>query len=134
MKRFWVAVGSVALVSGLCDFVFNGILLKDLYQETASLWRPMAEMKSLAWLAVVTYFLFAWIFVVVYGKGYEKDKAGIGQGLRYGFLIGLLLCSVFSLGCYVLMPIPAVLAVCWFVGGMAECMIAGMVAGVIYKP
>lgn len=32
------------------------------------------------------------------------------------------------------MPLPVVIPVAWFLGGMAECLVAGAVAGMIYKP
>jgi len=32
------------------------------------------------------------------------------------------------------MPIPWELATGWFFGGLGECMVAGMLAGKIYKP
>lgn len=134
MRRFWIAVVVVALVGIVCDGLVNGLILKDIYAGTASLWREPSEMQQLAWLGILGYLFFAWVFMVIFRKGYEKEKPGLGQGVRYGFWIGLLvipvICSVF----YMLIPIPVALAAGWFIGGMVEFLAIGTVAGMIYKP
>jgi len=101
---------------------------------TGALWRAMAEVRALSWLMVAGYLVFALIFVAIYRKGYEKDKSGAGQGLRYGFWIGLLLGTTGSIGCYILMPVPLALAIGWFLGTMVECLITGWITGIVYKP
>ena len=134
MKRFLGAVVAVAAVIAVIDMILHTVILMDAYKQTLSLWRPESEMKDLFWLIWAGYGVFAVFFVWIFAKGYEKDKPGLGQGLRFGILAGLLVNAVSSMMCYAVMPLPAVIPVGWFVGGMVECIAGGMVAGLIYKP
>jgi hypothetical protein len=44
-KRAFFAVVAVSIVWSIVDFVIHGIILGNAYQETATLWRPMEQMK-----------------------------------------------------------------------------------------
>jgi hypothetical protein len=69
-----------------------------------------------------------------YVKGYEPGKNGLGQGLRYGFYLGVMVALPMNLGWYAVLPIPATLAMYWIVGGIVEFVAAGAAAGLVYKP
>jgi len=79
------------------------------------------------------YLIFAPVFVLIYSKGYEANKGGLPQGIRFGLITGMLLSASQSLGWYVVLPIPGVLAFWWFVTGMVEAVAAGAAVGVIYR-
>jgi len=134
MKRFLGAVLAVAAVIAAIDGVLHSVILMDAYKQTMHFWRSEAEMNDLLWLIWAGYPVFAFFFVWIFAKGYEKDKAGLGQGLRFGILAGLLVNTAYSMMCYAVMPLPAVIPVAWFLGGMTECIAGGIVAGMIYKP
>lgn len=133
-KRWLLASVAAFIVIFALEFVINGVLLSDLYKQTASVWRPEAEIMGMMWLMSLSYAMSALLFVFVYTKGYEAAKGGIGQGVRYGLYMGLFLVASISLGFYAVLPIPGILAVYWFIGGVFEYMVAGAVVGVIYKP
>lgn len=133
-KRWLIASAVAFVVFSVLEMILHGVFLSGIYEQTASVWRPEAEMKGLVWLMWVGYALFSLVFARIYAKGYEKDKGGLGQGLRYGLLIGLLVASVTSFGWYVVLPIPGRLAAAWFVGGLIESVIAGAAVGLVYKP
>ncbi len=132
-KQCLIASIAVFIVFFILDFVLHGILLKDIYQQTAAVWRPEAEMQSLMWLMWVGYVIFAPVFVIIYSKGYDPGKAGLGQGIKFGFLIGILISSLSSLTWYAVLPIPAILCIYWFLGGMVQMIVAGAVVGLLHK-
>ncbi len=132
-KLWALASLAVLMVMFVLEGLIHGVLLADLYKQTAQLWRPDADMQSLMWLMWVGYLIFAPIFVFIYIKGYEPNKSGVGQGLRYGLLIGFLIAAPESLGWYAVLPIPAALAFYWFVAGLVEHVAAGMAVGLVYK-
>jgi hypothetical protein len=134
MKRFWGAVLAVVVVITVIDMILHNVILMDAYEQTMSLWRPEAAMKDLFWLIWAGYLVFAVFFVWIFAKGYEKDKSGLGQGLRFGILAGFLVNAAYSMVCYAVMPLPVVIPVAWFLGGMVECIAGGIVAGMIYRP
>ncbi|MFA5167784.1 MAG: hypothetical protein WC530_04550 [Candidatus Omnitrophota bacterium] len=134
MKRFFGAVLAVAAVIAAIDMILHNVVLLDAYKQTMALWRSEAEMKDLFWLIWAGYPVFALFFVWIFAKGYEKEKPGFGQGLRFGILAGLLVFAASNMMCYAVMPLPAAIPVAWFLGGMVECIAGGVVAGMIYKP
>lgn len=133
IKRWLFASLAVLVVIAALDMVINSVLLTGLYQQTASVWRPPEEMQRRMWLFGVGYLIFAPFFTLIYAKGYEPDKSGLGQGLRYGLYMGLVLSVMQNLIWYTVLPIPGVLAFYWFLGGMVESIAAGVAAGLIYR-
>jgi hypothetical protein len=133
-KRWALASFAVFVVFVILDGIIHGVLLADLYRQTASLWRPEPEMEGLMWLMWVANLIFALVFVLIYTKGYEPGKAGASQGVRYGLLIGLLVSVPQGLGWYAVLPIPGILAFDWFLAGMVESLVAGITVGLIYRP
>ena len=134
MKRFLGAVLAVTAVTLAIDWVLHTVVLMDAYKQTMHLWRSEAEMRDLFWLIWAGYPVFALFFVWTFAKGYEKGKSGLGQGLRFGTLAGLLVFGAANMMCYAVMPLPVMIPGAWFLGGMAECIAGGAVAGWIYKP
>lgn len=133
IKRWLLASLAVLIVFIVIDMIINNVLLADLYQQTASVWRPPQEMERMMWLFGVGYLIFSPFFALIYAKGHEPAKSGLGQGLRYGLYMGVLLSVLPSLVWYAVLPIPVVLAFYWFLGGMVECIAAGVAVGLIYK-
>ncbi|OGA22556.1 MAG: hypothetical protein A3I02_15205 [Betaproteobacteria bacterium RIFCSPLOWO2_02_FULL_67_26] len=124
-----VAVFVVMLV---LEFVIHGVLLQGIYQQTASVWRTQADMQRLMWIFWVGYLMFAPFFALIYAKGYEKGKPGLGQGFRFGLYMGAMLSVAHSYGWYVILPIPLVLACYWFAAILVEFIAAGIAAGLVY--
>ncbi len=133
-KRLALASLAVFAVFFVVDGVVNNLLLADLYKQTASVWRPESEIQGNMWLMWLGTLILAPLFALIYTKGYEANKPGLGQGVRYGLIVGVLLSAPQCLVWYTVLPIPAVLPVWWFVAGMAESIVAGAAAGLIYRP
>jgi hypothetical protein len=132
-KRWLLASVAVAVVIGLLEFLIHGVLLADTYRQTASLWRSETEMQQMMWVFWVGMLVFALFFVLIYTKGYEKSKPGLGQGFRYGLYVGAMLSVMNSFGWYVMLPIPLALATSWFLSILVEFIVAGMAAGLVYR-
>jgi len=133
MKRWLYASAAAFVVLAVLEFVVNGVLLAGIYMQTASVWRPEAEMVSLSWLFWLAYLVFAPVFTLIYSQGFESNKEGIGQGLRFGIYVGLLTAIPMNLIWYVVLPIPVSLAVYWAIAGMVEMIAMGIAVGLIYK-
>src|SRR2546426_5215828 len=76
-KRWLLASVAVFVVIGVLEFLVHGVLLSGLYKQTASVWRPEAEMRQMVWIFWVGYLVFAPLFALIYVKGYEKGKPGL---------------------------------------------------------
>jgi hypothetical protein len=46
VKRFVLAAFAVFMAWSVLDFLIHGLPLQSTYEATASLWRPMGEMKK----------------------------------------------------------------------------------------
>ena len=131
-KRWLLASVAVVVVIGVLEFLIHGVLLSDMYKQTASVWRSEAEMQKMMWVFWVGILVFAPFFALIYVKGYEKGKPGLGQGFRYGLYVGAMSSVMNSFGWYVLLPIPLALAFYWFLAILVEFIVAGIAAGLVY--
>jgi hypothetical protein len=129
MKKYLLTSLAVFITWTVLDFVIHGVILKSAYEATASLWRPMDEMKMIAMhLAnAVAALTFTAIYVnMIRGKSVQ-------EGLKYGLLMGIGVGFVMGFGTYSYMPIPYSLAWGWFIGIVVEAIAAGAVVGAIAK-
>ena len=130
VKRFIFAIIAVFVAIQITDPIIHGFILKNSYTALQHVWRP--DMMSKMWIMYLTSLIFSFIFVYVFTKGYENK--GIAEGIRFGIIIGLLLNVVGTFNQYVVYPVPFSLALQWFVYGMIEFILAGIVTALIYKP
>lgn len=130
--RLWLAALAVFLVGQGLNYLVHQVWLAPLYGATAEVWRPEADMMAKMPIMFVTGALFSFFFVYVFSRGYQGR--GVAEGLRYGFVIGLFYSLPVAYDYYVVLPIPYELALKWFLGGLAACMILGLVASLVYRP
>jgi hypothetical protein len=69
-KRWLLASLAVIVVMAALEFLVHGVLLSGLYRQTASLWRPEAEMQKMMWVFWLGMLVFAPFFTLIYVKGY----------------------------------------------------------------
>src|SRR4029453_7911996 len=129
--RFWIGFVGVFGFLFIFEWLVHGVFLKGLYAQTPQVWRTEADMMShFPWFAI-SLILFAFIFCLVFTKGYENR--GTAEGARYGFLIGALFTPM-NLGWYAMLPISITLVFAWIVTVLVEFTLAGIILPVIYKP
>ena len=126
MKRFLLAAMAVFIVWAALDFVIHGIILQSAYEATVELWRPMNEM-NLGLMYLVTAAT-AVAFVGMYAAVASKTVA---SGAWFGALFGIAAGVSMGFGTYCVMPIPLFLAFGWFLGTLAEAVVAGVIVGAI---
>jgi hypothetical protein len=133
MKKYLLSVVVVFVWLTVFGMIYHGKILESTYIETMQFWRPEAEMMRLMPFVYVGHILFALLFCCIYTKGLEAGKPGLGQGLRYGFWVGLLLHLPMTVAHYAYVPYPAKLLVAWLIGGMIESVVAGLIVGKLYQ-
>lgn len=129
VKRFIIAVIVLFLCFQVLDFIIHFIILGPTYQEYKDLWRT--DMMSKMWIMYATSFVLSILFVYIFAKGYEGK--GLAEGIRYGIVIGLLINSLGAFNQYAVYPVSFSLALKWFIYGMIEFIICGIVVAVLYK-
>jgi len=126
------AIVSFVVYTGV-SFVVHAVLLKDIYTQHAGAMRAEAEANAILPLgfafALVGFFAFAY----AYAKGYEGGTGAV-EGIRFGVLVGILLCCFGTIWDYMVWPVSPTLAVLWMIDYVAEFALYGAIVGAIYKP
>ena len=114
------------------SFLVHTVLLRDLYLQHASFMRPEADQNAILPLgfafALVGFFAFSY----TYAKGYEGGS-GVQEGLRFGVLVGILICCFRLIWDHMVWPVSLQLTIAWMVEYIVEMALYGMVVGAIYK-
>jgi hypothetical protein len=131
MKRFVIAFIAAFIFIVLWGWFYNGVLLKDVFAEAQSLFRPRDEMMSLFYWIVIGQAGLAFTFVLIYASGFAGG--GIAAGVRLGIMLELLAVSA-RCAIYATHPFPAKFLVLTSVGGFIEMIVTGVIVGAIYKP
>lgn len=129
--RWFIASIVVFIIFFLLGMLFHTVCLKSIYEQTSNLWRAEGDMPL--WMIWIAQLIAAFLFCYIYTKGYEAKPSAIGEGLKFGFLIGLFVSIPMAVGTYASMPIPGKLAFYWFIMEMFIYLLAGIAVGLIYK-
>jgi hypothetical protein len=130
VKRYLLASLAVFVTGMVLDQLIHNVVLKATYESLKHLWRP--DMDSLMWIGPVIGVIMSCLLTYIFTKGYEGK--GIMEGVRFGVVIGLFTSIPMALGTYMMIAIPCSLAVHWFVFGMIEYIVFGIVLAAVYKP
>ncbi len=113
------------------DFLIHAVWLADDYKATADMWRSEAEMEARFGWMVFAQFLAAIAFAVVWAKGFAGRS--LGAGATFGFFMGLALQS-WSIVFHVVAPLPASIAGKWFLSGLLQAILLGIIVAAVYRP
>lgn len=131
IKRLILAILAGWVVIFATDFLVHHLWLGPLYEATKPLWRPEAEMNSrMCWMFFAQFLIVA-TFVLVWAKGFAGRT--IGAAVVFGLLMGVFQ-QTWAMISFVVMPLPAELAIKWFLSGLVQAMLLGIVTSLVYKP
>ncbi|MCI0749015.1 MAG: hypothetical protein L0Y32_00535 [Nevskiales bacterium] len=130
-KRFWLAFAAVYVVHTALSFLLHGVVLQSTYESLAQVWRPMAEMHARMPILYASAAVWLFLFCYIFTKGYENK--GVGEGVRYGALIGAFVSVMSAFDSYVIYPIPLCLALIWLIGGVVTFTLLGAVLAAVYR-
>jgi hypothetical protein len=129
-RRFLLTCVVLVLVAITWNAFVHLVVLREANASVQHLRRP--DLAEKAWLSIV---LTAGI-VMVFVCGYSRfaRNGSLREGLTYGLFFGVLAGLLVDLNQYVLFPIPAAVAMQWFLGGLVEFSLYGMIASRLYPP
>ena len=105
-KKFAISVAVMFVMAMLFGMLVHGMLLHDEYRKLGSLMRSEAEAQKLFGLMVFAHLLIAIGFTWIYVKGKEA-RGWLGQGVRYGVAVAVMMTIPTYLIYYVVMPFPS---------------------------
>jgi hypothetical protein len=129
IRRISIGFLAVFLATQLFEGFVNFYVLGPTYSQWTQLWRPIAEVRF--WMLPFTGLFFSFFFTFIFSKGYEKR--GLGEGIRYGFYVAMMVSLPHAYGTYALMQIPYSVALQWFVFGTVEFVLAGIILAVVFN-
>ena len=125
-KKFIAAVVVGYLLLGVLAFLIHNVWLMPVYREYEGVWRADAVMMHKRWVMLVGQLIFTILFTWIYTRGVE-NKPWVGQGIRYGILMTLLVVVLSACAQYTIYPIPYTLALKWMGGGGVQLVVLGLV-------
>ena len=121
-RRFAVAVIVLFVVALAWNALLHLVVFREANASVQHLRRP--DLADKVWLSLLMTLglvtLFVWGYTRVARTGTMRE--GFGYGLYFALLAGLLV----DLNQYVLFPIPGAVAALWFLGGLAEFALYGV--------
>jgi hypothetical protein len=130
-KKFSAAFIAAFIFMFLWGWLFNGVFMKGVYEQTSTLWRGQDEMMiRMPWL-IIGLAILTFAIVLIFASGFAGG--GIAAGIKLGIMLEILAFGA-RLMMYYLQPFPGKLIAYWTVGGLIEMMVAGAIIGAIYKP
>ncbi len=131
-QRFLLAFIVVFVLLELLNYLIFSVILMPSLEAVKDVFRTGEDMLSKMWVMYVTDIIWSFFFVFFFVKGYEKK--GIGEGIRFGIYIGLFFSFVSAYSQFVIYPLPYSMILGWFIYGLIEMIILGIVTSLIYKP
>jgi hypothetical protein len=129
-RRFLLAC-LVLFVVALCWNAFLHLLvLRETNAAVQHLRRP--DLADKAWLSLLLTAGLVCLFVWGYRRCARTGR--VGEGLAYGVFFALVAGLLVDLNQYVLYPIPAWVASRWFLGGLVEFSLYGVIVSRLYPP
>jgi len=131
-KRLILTIVVMCVAVFLTNFLIHGVWLQSTYKETMSLWRTESEMNARFGWMLLGQFLFASTFAAIWAAGFA-EKQCLRCAVCYGLLMALF-SQAGTLISYVVTPLPPSLVVKWFVAGVVQGVLMGLLVYLVYKP
>lgn len=130
-RRFILTVIVIFIVANVAGFLIHAVLLGPAYMAIASQYRPRGQEKML--FISLAYAAFAIGSVWVYAKGVES-KPWLGQGVRFGIAMWLILAVPSFFIAYGVQPVPMALMVKQVLFEGIDKIVLGMITAALYRP
>src|SRR4051812_44033678 len=122
--RLVAAAAAAWIVAIALGYVINQILLAGMYAANQNAFRPQADMMPMLPIGFAATFVGLLVMSYAYAKGYEGGN-GTMEGLRFGFVVGLILVCFGIVWEYVVFPLQASMNAAMIVDRLVEMTIFG---------
>jgi len=129
-KKLWIGFVVVFIVWNLLDLIIHSGILGAAYQSEEMMRVFRSDMMSKMWIFYVVSLFTSFFFTLIFSK-WHKGK-GIVEGVQYGVYMGLLMATPMAYSSYAMYPIPYSIALQWFIYGMIQYVILGIVVAMVF--
>ena len=130
-KKFILTVIAVFIVANVLGMVIHAVLLEPEYAKLPNLYRGK-DSVLLFWINL-GYLAFAIGATWIYGKGLEANRPWMGQGLRFGLALWLVLAVPSFVIAYAVQPVPSSLMLKQVGYELVGKLLIGLVIAAIYR-
>lgn len=131
VKKLVLTIIVVFVVANITGFLIHALLLAPDYMAVKEHYRPEGQEKML-WICLA-YLAFAIGSVIVYAKGVEA-KSWLGQGIRFGLLMWLVLAVPSFFIAYAVQPVPTMLMLKQVMFEGIDKIVLGVITAALYHP
>ena len=129
--RLLLTIVVVFVVANFTGYFIHAVWLKQDYMPVANLYRPEGQEKMV--FIILAYLSFAVGSVWAYAHGVE-NKPWLGQGLRFGLVLWLILSVPWFFITYAVQPIPALLLAKQVIMEGIDKIVLGVIIAALYRP
>jgi hypothetical protein len=129
-KNFWISFVVIFIAMSVLSLIIHSVILGPVYQSDAmkNIWRT--DMMSKMWIYYLVCLFISFFFVLIYSK-WQKGK-GMSEGIQYGVYTGFLMSVPMAYSTYAMIPLPYSVAAQWFIYGMIQYIILGIIVSLVY--
>ena len=131
VKKLVLTIIVVFVVANITGFLIHALLLAPDYMAVKEHYRPEGQEKMI-WICLA-YLAFAIGSVIVYAKGVEA-KPWLGQGIRFGLLMWLVLAVPSFFIAYAVQPVPTMLMAKQVLFEGIDKIVLGVITAALYRP
>jgi hypothetical protein len=131
-KRFLISVIVIFILWMGLDFLIHGQLLHSDYSQLPNLFRSEQDSQQYFVYMLFAHVLMSVGFVWIYLKG-KEDKPFVGQGLRFGLAVALLMEIPGYMIYYVVQPLPTEMVCKQMVFSTIEVLVLGVAVAWLNK-
>jgi magnesium-transporting ATPase (P-type) len=129
--RFWISVVVTAVLCLMSGFVVHGMLLHADYLQLPNLLRSETDAQGYFGWMILADVLMGFGLTWIYRQGRETGKSPVGQGLRFGAAIAVLMTVPMYLIYYAVQPWPGGVVVKQITYDVVAILVIGVVVAFI---
>ena len=130
--RFWISVAVLFVVSMLLGMVVHGMVLGPDYAKLQNLFRAPADSQAHFPYMIAAHIVMAIGFTWIYRQG-RDDRPWLGQGLRFGLAVAMLVTIPTYLIYFAVQPMPSDLVAKQIALDVIAMVILGVVAAAVNR-
>jgi hypothetical protein len=125
--RFWLSGFVMAIVSLLLGFLVHGVVLMREYTQLSQIYRPAADAQGFLGYMLLAHLLIGFGMTWIYRQGVTPGKPVVGQGIRFGLGVAVMMTIPMYLIYYAVQPLPGVLVAKQIVMDAVATVVMGVV-------
>jgi hypothetical protein len=133
-KRFWIAGIVASLLLFVLGFVAHGLVMTSDYMNYKHLFRTEAEAMGNMPIMTIAHIIMGFAFAWIYAKGVDAGASWLGQGIRFGIAVVLLVTVPWYLIYYSIQPWHFAVTAKQIVLDGISLIIVAIAVAYIYKP